>query len=76
MAIPSEPGFYWAKRLFVERDNGLEVAPSDEWEIVCVYENSLDSEDRFRVLMIGVAEARLIEHFEWESGPLARCAPS
>jgi len=52
------------------------VAPSDEWEIVCVYENSLDSEDRFRVLMIGVAEARLIEHFEWGSGPLARFAPS
>jgi hypothetical protein len=69
-AIPTRPGLYWAKRRFVERDNGLDVMPVDEWEIVCVYENSVDGTDRFNVLMIGVEEAQPLQNFQWGFGPL------
>jgi hypothetical protein len=69
-AFPKQPGLYWAKRRFVENDNGSTVIPPDEWEIVCVYENSVDGEDRYRVLMIGVEEARPTSCFEWGLGPL------
>lgn len=69
-AFPLQPGLYWAKRLFVERDNGLNVTPVDEWEIVCVYENSLEGPDRFCVLMIGVEEAQPVRNFQWGLGPL------
>lgn len=70
MSLPEESGSYCAKRLFTEYDNSLEVTPSDEWEVGCVYENTAIVEDRFRVLMIGIEQPRTIADFSSGPGPL------
>lgn len=46
--------------------------PSDEWEVVCVFENSMNpaDADRLRVMVLGVQDVQPIENFEWGAGPL------
>jgi hypothetical protein len=74
MATPTEAGFYWAK--WINADRGTSEAslltPADEWDVVYVFENSVDRRDRerFRVLVVGVEHIQSIDGFEWGPGPL------
>jgi hypothetical protein len=73
---PTRAGFYWAKWLAAEPEtpHAQMLTPSDDWEIVWVFENSTDrqQEDFLRVLVIGVEASQSIRNFEWGSGSLAR----
>ena len=74
MALPAKAGFYWAKWVSAERDtrHASALTPSDEWEVVSVFENSTDQQaDEFlRVLVTGVEKIQAIANFEWGPGPL------
>jgi hypothetical protein len=74
--FPTRAGFYWAKWLTAEREtrHAQMLTPSDDWEIVWVFENSTDQrkEDFLRVLVIGVEASQSIKNFEWGPGPLTR----
>jgi hypothetical protein len=50
------------------------LTPSDDWEIVWVFENSSDQqqEEFLRVLVIGMEAPQPIKNFEWGPGPLTR----
>ena len=74
MPLPSEAGFYWAKwRIAAEgtRDED-DFIPSDDWEVVEVFQNSFDKneEDHFLVHVCGVEKGQSIKDFFWEGGPL------
>ena len=72
--IPKEAGFYWAKWRIADdgTPEGDEQTPSDDWEVVDVFENCLDPDDD-EYLMVhvpGQAKAQSIENFFWGTGPL------
>jgi hypothetical protein len=72
--LPREVGFYWAKwRIAAEgtRDRD-EFIPSDEWEVVEVFENSSDEreDEHFVVHVCGVEKGQSIKNFLWDDGPL------
>jgi hypothetical protein len=77
MAIhaPTKPGFYWAKwRIAAEgtEDNGEGCLGADsDWEVVDVFENSLDtSDDEYLLVHIpGVAKGQPIDNFYWGDNP-------
>lgn len=76
MSAPTRPGFYWAKwRIAADGtdDNGDCCAGADAaWEVVDVWENSLDPSDDEHLLVHvpGVAKGQPIENFFWGPGPL------
>ena len=74
MALPAKAGFYWAKWVAAERDtrHASALTPSDNWEVVWVFENSADqqAEEFLRVLVTGVERIQPIANFEWGPGPL------
>lgn len=78
MNTPTTPGFYWARWLKADPDtddNGEGcVGVNAEWEVVEVYENSLDEQDDeyLRVCVCGVARSQSIENFEWGEGPITK----
>ena len=75
MALPAVAGFYWAKWIAAEQDtrHASILAPSDDWEVVWVFENSTDqqAEEFLRVLVTGVERIQPIANFERGPGPLA-----
>lgn len=76
MTVPTKPGFYWAKWRSAApgtADNGEPCRGADaEWEVVEVWENSLDPSDEEHLLVHvgGVAKAQGLHRFEWGPGPL------
>jgi hypothetical protein len=74
MTRPSQAGFYWAKWLYADGDtaDGNDLTPCTEWEVVCVFENSISEGDTdfLRVLVTGVETSQSITSFEWIAGPL------
>jgi hypothetical protein len=74
MVHPKRTGFYWARWLAAERNtrDGSMLTPSQDWEVVWVFQNSTDPQDDefHRVLVIGVESTQPIENFEWGPGPL------
>lgn len=72
MAVPETEGYYWAKWL-VASDGTVDadvLCPSDEWEVVQVFENVGDT-DRLGVAVTGVECSQSLENFVWGHGPLA-----
>ncbi|MER9768908.1 hypothetical protein NKJ09_22920 [Mesorhizobium sp. M0189] len=71
--IPLKPGYYWAKwRIATEgTQDGDELTPSDNWEIVQVVENDPDweihpaEEKAMFVFVCGVGEAQWRDGFVW-----------
>jgi hypothetical protein len=74
MAVPKKAGFYWAVWLTPSPGTreGAQLASSDEWEVVYVFENGMSSHDQdyLRVLVTGVEKSQSIENFRWGAGPL------
>ncbi|ESY42041.1 hypothetical protein X747_14775 [Mesorhizobium sp. LNJC384A00] len=81
--IPLKPGYYWAKwRVATEgTQDGAELTPSDNWEIVQVVENDPDWEihpaeqKALFVFVCGVGEAQWRDSFVWGDF-IARLAPA
>lgn len=75
-ATPTAPGFYWAKwRIAADgtEDNGEGcMGARADWEVVEVWENSLDTRDPeyLMVYVPGVARGQPLENFYWGPGPL------
>lgn len=71
--IPTNPGYYWAKwRIPAEGTHeGMELCPSDEWEIVQVWANSVDwhndpmGDEALLVSVPGVRESQGRDCFVW-----------
>jgi hypothetical protein len=74
MAVPQEAGFYWARWLTADKTDtvGSLLTPTEKWDLVYVLENSTDerSNERFRVLVVGVEGSQGIQNFAWGPGPL------
>lgn len=74
-ATPMKTGFYWAKWRIADEGTkeGDELTPSDQWEVVHVFENIADTEDPeyLRVEVPGVERSQSLENFFWGPGPLA-----
>lgn len=74
MTRPNQAGFYWAKWLCADiaTAGGSDLTPCNEWEVVCVFENSISSYDAdyLRVLVTGVEASQAIGSFEWIADPL------
>jgi hypothetical protein len=72
--LPIREGFYWAKWRIAEDGTreADELTPSDDWEVVYVFENCLDeaSDERFMASVPGVERAQSMENFFWGPGPL------
>lgn len=66
---PTEPGFYWGKWKIADDGTveGDELTPSDEWEIVQVFRNCLDTSNSeyLRVSVCGVEKSQSLENFFW-----------
>lgn len=75
-AMPSKAGFYWAKwRIANEGTREAdELTPSDKWEVVDVFENSIDpSDDEYLMVHVpGVTAPQNLENFYWGDGPIVR----
>jgi len=69
LEIPTKPGFYWAKWKICNPGTADEESfrPCDHWEVVQVFENSLDekAEDHLMVFVSGVQKAQSLENFFW-----------
>lgn len=66
---PTAKGFYWAKWRLPEHTHIKSM--SDTWEVVEVWENSLDDAEHLLVHVAGVAESQALDAFVWGPGPLA-----
>lgn len=68
-ALPTEPGWYWAKWKIAEEGTveGDELTPSKEWECVQVFENCIDHNvsNWLMVSVCGVDKAQSVENFFW-----------
>jgi len=73
-AAPTREGFYWAKWRIADDGTreGEELTPSDDWEVVYLFENSQDeaSDERFMASVPGVERSQSVENFFWGPGPL------
>lgn len=75
-AVPSVPGFYWAKwRLADQGDTKTAeyetYLPLNTWDVVEVFENQNSGViDALRVLVSGVEDSQSLENFFWGPGPL------
>ena len=73
---PAVEGFYWAKwRIADDSDMRSEYEtylPCNRWEVVDVFENSLNRDDagHLRVHIPGVSHSQSLENFYWGDGPL------
>lgn len=69
MAIPTEPGFYWAKHTKVDPGTQDEDGYCfvDQWETVEVFENHIKpgEPDYLRVFVLGVSKSQSLENFIW-----------
>ena len=77
---PTKPGLYWAKWRIASpgTDNNGEgcSGAAAHWEVVEVWENTLDSRDEeyLRVLVVGIARSQSIGNFFW--GPRLLHSPT
>jgi hypothetical protein len=71
---PKKAGHYWAKWRIANdgTKEGEELTPSDTWEVVQVFENSLDEtdDDHLMVSVPGVTKSQSVENFVWGPGQL------
>jgi len=71
---PTAPGFYWAKwRIASEGTREAdELTPSDDWEVVEVFENCINKQDPeyLMVFVPGVEKGQPLDGFVWGSGVL------
>lgn len=76
---PTKEGHYWARWRIADdgTPEGDEQTPSDNWEVVFVFQNSSDpdSDEYFMVSVPGQPKAQSIENFFWESERLPEPAP-
>ena len=74
MRFPTRAGFYWAKWLIADRETveGSALTPSDDWDVVYVFENGRDEREAefLRVLVVGVEQSQSLQNFKWGPGPL------
>lgn len=75
MKLPTQPGWYWAKWKIASPGTleGSSLTPSDQWEVVEVWQNrspfsSDESEEMFGVAVSGVREVQWLDQFYW--GPM------
>jgi len=74
MKKPAHPGFWWAKWKIADEGTreGGELTPSDEWEVMHVFSNTLDNThpEHLMVFVPGVEKPQSLENFFWGPGPL------
>ena len=78
MEMPTQPGWYWAKWKIASpgTHEGEHLAPSDKWEVVEVWSNTLDpqADEPLGVSVSGVRETQWPDQFYW--GPKVQDEPS
>lgn len=78
MDVPTKAGWYWAKWKIATPSTyeGAELTPSDNWEVVEVWANSVDpnSDEPFGVAITGVRETQWPDQFYW--GPQITDCPN
>lgn len=66
---PTRPGYYWAKWKIASPGTleGDELTPSNTWEVVQVWQNSVDpnSDEPLGVSVPGVRETQWPDQFFW-----------
>lgn len=62
--MPHNEGHYWAKQ-FESECKCPDCEPSEQWEVVQVFDNSMADGPDFRVFIPGRAKSEPIANFHW-----------